>query len=119
MSNLITAYFTTPGTHAAASGHWDMVKVAIPDQVGQEEHAPILGIRFQNGPVREHGVNGVQIVDVLQILRDRVDMLNRSFPCPENDQVLVHLDEAIRMDGIRTSERAAQGVEGFDKKHVS
>jgi hypothetical protein len=78
-----------------------------------------LEIQFQNGPVKEHGVNGVQLTDVLRICLARYKMLNESFRCRENSLVITKLQEAIMWDEERTAQRTLAGVEGYDKPRAS
>lgn len=130
MSKTLTTQFqTTPDTHSAANGHWDKVGIEgskpVDIDMGNEPspYPPLpltyLQIQFQNGPVKEHGVNGVQLTDVLRICLARYKMLNKSFPCRENSLVITKLQEAIMWDEERTAKRTTQGVEGFDKPHHS
>lgn len=74
-----------------------------------------ININWQDGPAKEFGVNGVQIVDVLKVCRDRLDGLNKDFPCRENAMTLTKLDEAIMWQEKRTADREARGVEGLNK----
>lgn len=111
---LETVFSTTPETHAAASGHWDRVVI-----VDEDDAKTRLDIQFQNGPVQEFGVNGVQLTQVLKIALARYKMLNKSFPCRENSLVITKLQEAILWDEERTAKRTTQGVEGYDRPHVS
>ncbi len=113
MSKTLTPVFvTTPGTHAEINGHWDQVR-------WDEGSARPSRIHFQNGPVKEHGVNGVQLTDVLKVCLARYSMLNKSFPCRENSLVITKLQEAIMWDEERTAKRTRQGVEGYDRPHHS
>ena len=102
------AEFTaTPGSHAERNGYWDTASVP-----------GWLRIKFQDGPVDEHGVNGVQLVDVLKVCLARYQALNRVLPCRENSIVVTKLQEAIMWDDERTSRRTAQGVEGSGHPHA-
>ena len=109
---LYTTFDTTPDSHAAANGHWDLVRI-----INRETDLPLATIQFQNGPVQEHGVNGVQLPQVLRACLARYKMLNKSFPCRENSLVITKLQEAIMWDEERTAKRTAEGVEGFDRPH--
>lgn len=118
-TSLKTSFSTTPDTHAAANGHWDRVQIDGPTSAdpGPGPEARHLLIQFQNGPVQEHGVNGVQLPDVLRICLARYKMLNETFRCRENSLVITNLQRAIMWDDERTSKRTQQGVEGYDKPH--
>ncbi len=115
MSKTLKPIFsTTPETHAADNGHWD--RVTVFEELGGPDDF-FLRIQFQNGPVQEHGVNGVQLPQVLRICLARYQMLNKSFPCRENSIVITKLQEALMRDDERTAKRTRQGVEGHDKPH--
>lgn len=123
MSNTLeTVFHTTPETHASASGHWDRSEIHRVGKgaitAGASGDSPYLSIQFQNGPVKEHGVNGVQLTGVLKICLARYKMLNRSFPCRENALAITNLQQAIFWDLERTEKRTIQGVEGYDKPHL-
>ena len=78
------------------------------------EHATVL---FQNGPIKEVGVNGVTHEALLAILIDRI----RSFQAGpysgrDNAVALTHLEEALMWLQRRTRERIKRGVEGTHAK---
>lgn len=74
-----------------------------------------INIKWQEGPVKKTGVNGVQIVDVLKVCRDRLAGLNSDYPCRENAVTLTKLDEAIMWQDKRTTDRESRGVEGTNQ----
>ena len=76
-------------------------------------------IQFQNGPVGENGVNGVQNEDVLRLVVTRLQALNAAFPCRENSLAITKIEEAIHWLDHRTALRREQGVEGKREAHVS
>lgn len=108
----VRRFSTTPNSHGEANGHWDQVEL-------NDGSGPVMLIKFQNGPVLEHGVNGVQLPDVLKICLARYKLLNKSFPCRENSLVITKLQEALMWDEERTAKRTEQGVEGCDQPHSS
>ncbi len=68
---------------------------------------------FQNGPIREVGVNGITHEALLAILIDRLEGFQRGkFACDANARALYWLTEAKDALMGRTRERAARGVEG-------
>jgi hypothetical protein len=116
-----TEFTTTPDTHASENGHWNNVSIKGPTHWNGTKYIggdTWLLIEFQNGPVKECGVNGVQLPDVLRACLARYKMLNKSFPCRENSLVITKLQEALMWDDERTARRTIQGVEGHDKPHV-
>lgn len=52
---------------------------------------------------------------VLLVLINRIELLDKKFPCQENKDALVHLQEALAALGARTHDRVERGVEG---KHL-
>ncbi|AUZ05318.1 hypothetical protein ADP71_17930 [Vitreoscilla sp. C1] len=72
-------------------------------------------ISFQNGPVKEHGVNGITSEALLAILIHRTEVLNSNFPCAENEAALDGLNQALNAFESRTQNRIDRGVEGENK----
>lgn len=73
-------------------------------------------IDFQNGAVKESGVNGITSEALLAILIHRTEVLNSRFPCQENDDAIAGLIEAQDAFEARTKNRIARGVEGLEKE---
>ena len=75
---------------------------------------PILGvIHFQEGPIKECGVNGVCNEDLLNIVIDRLEHFqNSEFSCRENAMAITKLEEALLWLRKRTMAREQRGVEG-------
>lgn len=70
-------------------------------------------IQFQNGPIKETGVNGCQIDDVLQILINRMRYFQcGEYACRENEVALKYLELSAQQLNLRTRNRKARGVEG-------
>lgn len=70
-------------------------------------------IGFQNGPIGEHGVNGVTNETLLAIVIDRLRAFQAGpFSCRENALALTKIEEAQHWLLHRTRERMARGVEG-------
>jgi len=78
------------------------------------EHATVL---FQNGPINEHGVNGVTHEALLAIVIDRLQCFQAGpFACRENALALTNLEQAQMWLQKRTRDRMARGVEGTNAK---
>lgn len=70
-------------------------------------------IKFQNGPIREVGVNGITQEALLAIVIDRLrSFQNGPYKCRENAIALTHCEEALMWLQRRTVERIKRGVEG-------
>jgi len=70
-------------------------------------------INFQQGPIREAGLNGCFIEDLLKIVIDRLECFQKGlFRCDENDWALSICYDALRCLDHRTEDRKQRGVEG-------
>jgi len=56
--------------------------------------------------------DGTTNEEVLAVLIDRLNYLQRKFPCRENTIVITKLDESLMWLNKRTSDRLARNVEG-------
>ena len=77
-------------------------------------NVPILGdVKFQNGPIKEVGVNGVMNEDLIVMVLDRLYGFQDSpFKCRENAIAITKLEEALLWLNKRTLDRERRGVEG-------
>lgn len=72
----------------------------------------LINLFFQNGPIKEKGVNGITNEALIAILIDRIGVLNEQFPCEENVMALASLIRAQQVLLERTQSRMQRGVEG-------
>ena len=73
-------------------------------------------VTFQNGPIKEFGVNGVTQESLLAIVIDRLRSFQAGpFACDENELALMLTAGALRTLQNRTRARIARGVEGTHK----
>ena len=88
---------------------------------GGANHAYLCGyqghnmgaIKFQNGPIKEAGVNGLTHEVLLAIVADRLRSFQAGpFACKANACALTHIEEAMHWLQQRTLERMRRGVEG-------
>lgn len=74
-------------------------------------------IHFQNGPIKEHGVNGITQEVLLAIVIDRLRSFQAGpFACQENANALLCCQEALSWLKSRTEARIRRGVEGTNTK---
>jgi hypothetical protein len=74
-------------------------------------------VLFQNGPIKDVGVNGVTHEALLAILIDRLRSFQAGpYACEENSFALGHLLTALQLLQQRTRARIARGVEGTHEK---
>ena len=79
-----------------------------------KEPSDILGnINFQNGPIKESGVNGIMNEDLIVIVIDRLQgFQNGQYKNRENAIAITKLEEALLWLRKRTMDRERRGVEG-------
>lgn len=90
---------------------------------GNASHVYVLGtkdggpdyctLRFQHGPIKEVGTNGITHEALLAILCDRLrGFQSGPYACEANELALQHLESAQAALHSRTKERVERGVEG-------
>lgn len=73
----------------------------------------LVTVTFQKGPIKEHGINGAQHVDLLAIVRDRLDGFQAGqFASTTNEVARGFVDAAMAADATRTRLRQRAGTEG-------
>ena len=74
-------------------------------------------IKFQKGPIKENGVNGCQIEDLLAICIHRLEGFQAGeFPCEDNMMAEMWIKSALRALEKRTADRQKRGVEGTNQR---
>jgi hypothetical protein len=74
---------------------------------------PVGEVHFQEGPIGECGVNGVNNEDLIAMVLRRLEGFQDSeFKCRENEKALEKLEEALMWLRRRTTKREIRGVEG-------
>lgn len=82
-----------------------------------EQNPPFAQIHFQEGPIKEFGVNGCQQEDLLAIVIHRLESFQAGeFACVENQAALIHVKGALSWLQARTMARQKRGVEGTNIK---
>ncbi len=80
------------------------------------ESRVLCDIHFQEGPIKECGVNGVCNEDLINMVIDRLEHFqNSEFRCNENAAAITKLEEALLWLRKRTIGREQRGVEGTHK----
>ena len=74
-------------------------------------------ILFQNGPIKESGVNGITDQSLVALVIDRYRGFQRGqYACDDNAEALAHLEAFMECSARRTKARIARGVEGTHEK---
>ena len=80
---------------------------------GEKPDFVVGNIKFQEGPIKEAGVNGVMNEDLIAIVIDRMQgFQSGQYKCRENAVALTKLEEALMWLRKRTQDREDRGVEG-------
>lgn len=75
--------------------------------------SPLAKIHFQEGPIKECGINGVCDEDLIAMVITRLEHFQKSeFSCRENAIAITKLEEALLWLRKRTMGREKRGVEG-------
>jgi hypothetical protein len=111
--------------HIVANDSAPQIEIAVMDEpgAGGASHRYLLGyadtnqsIKFQEGPIKEAGVNGVTQEALLAVVIDRLQSFQAGpFPSRENALALTKCQEALMWLQTRTRDRIARGVEGVTK----
>lgn len=70
----------------------------------------------QRGPIKDVGVNGCQIDDLITFALGTIRTFNMKFPCRENSLAITDLESALNWLERRKRDREDRGVEGRDKE---
>jgi hypothetical protein len=74
-------------------------------------------LHFQEGAIKDVGVNGIFMEDLINICIDRLEHYQKSdFACKENMYAIHHLNLALEFLNKRTNDRIKRGVQGTYKK---
>jgi hypothetical protein len=107
---LIITVVDEPG--AGGANHEYRIE-ATDDGSGKPNKIADHAISFQNGPIAEHGVNGITQEVLLAIVADRLRSFQAGpFACRENALALTKVEEAMQWLQKRTLDRMRRGVEG-------
>lgn len=71
-----------------------------------------FAIKFQDGTVKDNGVNGLQVEEALLQCVERLREYQNKLPCRENSIAITHIETAVLWLKARTQVRIERGVEG-------
>ena len=103
----------TPGNGGARHHYTISIKAEFlkPDQ-----EQKLLDINFQDGPIKEAGINGLMDENLIAILIDRLrGFQSGPYACSYNAEALMNLEIALGVLQDRTASREKQGIEGTHK----
>lgn len=88
------------------------------EEVGWPQvHGQVSSVKFtiQSGPIKEFGVNGCQIDDVIRWAKETIEVFNEKFPCHENRTAIDKLNDVLSIFAKRKADREKRQVEGTNK----
>ena len=115
MEKICNPLFTEKHTYVEGGNNSDQNVTAFHDfrVRAVDDDSVLQEIHFQQGPVKECGVNGVANEDLLLMIITRLQQFNQgAFSCRENSMAITKLEEAVMWLRKRTLAREARGVEG-------
>lgn len=83
--------------------------------IGIFHEANAIVFKIQDGPIKEHGVNGCQVDTLIHAAKMILVGLNKKSSSEYNRMAIGYLEEAIERLEARTRNREARGVEGTSK----
>lgn len=96
------------------------------DEFGEQSHEldekikniDISKIEFQmqNGPIKEVGINGLQVTDLIYLASRILVKFNKNIECEENQKTFDCLQGAIEWQLTREADRTDRGVEGTNEE---
>ena len=95
-------------------------RIMLPPPMNPQENVQTqncYSLDFQNGPIKEFGVNGITGEALMAIQIDRLRSFQSGpFACRENALALTHLEESLMWLQRRTVARIKRRVEGTHQK---
>lgn len=108
---LLVNVLDQPGSGNAC--HEYQIRKFVRNEPDETADVELCGIKFQNGPITEAGVNGISNEALLAIVEDRLKGFQAGpYACRENALALTHVQDAMHWLHHRTRERVSRGVEG-------
>ena len=89
--------------------HAGTAKQGSPVYVSNEGN--YIGFRIQDGPIKEHGVNGCQVDTIIEAAKKILEGLNEKFPDWRNEDAMNSLDDALYRLEQRTKDREKRQVD--------
>ena len=89
--------------------------LCLEESIAIDSSQNTMVITFQDGPIKEVGVNGVQIETLVAIYGKIVEEFNKKYPHRENEVILKHVEGIMEATERRKRDRESRGVEGRSK----
>ena len=108
-----TEVFALDEKGAGGANHVYQVREVVPEDATASEDEIYAKVKFQDGAIKEFGINGCHNEDLIAIVIDRLQgFQSGDFACRENALAITKLEEALMWLNKRTADRVRRGVEG-------
>lgn len=112
-----TEVFALDERGAGNANHEYDIRQSVPIGANITEDSIFAKIKFQNGAIKEVGINGCCNEDLIAVVIDRLQGFQAgAFSCRENAIAITKLEEALLWLNKRTTDRVKRGVEGKNIK---
>jgi len=105
----------TEGSEKNSVSEEDLAKYK-PAYIWVDHEQNTITFKIQNGPIKENGVNGCQVDQLISAAKLVIEGLDKNFPSFDNQCAIHSLSAAKLALENRKREREARGVEGFNKE---
>lgn len=96
-----------------APHHFNVIPAGFDYNDTTVDFPALTSVHFQEGPIKEYGVNGVHNEDLIAMVIYRLEHFqNSEYRCRENALAITALEEALLWLRKRTMGREKRGVEG-------
>lgn len=95
--------------HPVLRADWDQPEG---HHIEVNDRCDAITFKIQNGPIKENGVNGCQVDEIISTALLMVKGLNEKFPSEYNVKCMSSLYEAYSWLQQRKADRERRGVEG-------
>jgi hypothetical protein len=116
IDNMLDVFVLDEPGQGGACHEYVITHTSGPDEHGMSTGQQLASIHFQNGPVKDFGVNGITQETLIAICIDRLRCFQTGpFANVENALALDYLGQALLALQARTRDRLARGVEGTNQ----
>ena len=115
-NGLFTKKYTKVTGTNLTFGAYHKFEVLPSEAQGNAPIEPVTTVKFQQGPIKEFGVNGASNEDLILMVLTRLNQFQESpYRCRENALAITKLEEAVMWLRKRTLDREIRGVVGTSK----
>ncbi|RKZ98977.1 MAG: hypothetical protein DRQ46_00440 [Gammaproteobacteria bacterium] len=90
--------------------------IELGDFITVDHDTNTISFKIQNGAIKENGLNGCQVDNMIETAKIIIEGLNKNFPSDFNTFAIEGLDKSLIALKERKKDREHRGVEGFEKK---